>query len=124
MRGLEARGIAMTHHYTYRPNPYQDGAFQIFQKDHSGRAGTPVGDYILLDQMEERDFTEKKVMNLVSLLNGQDIIDLSGQTDLRLYFQKLDKGADGRCRVIFRTYKGGAISEENAIFTYEEGIFV
>lgn len=114
----------MTHHYTYRRNPYQDGAFQIFQKSHADRADALVGEYILLDHMEERDFTEKKVMNLVSLLNGQDIIDLSGQTDVRLYFQKLDKGEDGRNRVIFRTYKGETISEENAIFTYEEGIFV
>ena len=116
--------MTMTHQYTYRPNPYQDGAFQIFQKSDTGRADALVGEYILLDHMEEHDFTEKKVMNLVSILNGQDVIDLSGQTDVRLYFQKLDKGADGRDRVIFRTYQGEAISIENAIFTYEEGIFI
>lgn len=112
----------MALNYTYRRNPFQSGAFQIFQRD-GGREDKLVGDYILLDHLEDEEMTEKKVINLISILNGTAIIDLSDKTDTRLHYQRLDKASDGRCRVLFRTYRGEENSEENAIFTYQEGIF-
>jgi hypothetical protein len=104
-------------HYTYRPHPFQSGSFQIFLMQ--GLDQDLVGDYLLLDQAEDHDLTEKTVMNLVSLLNGrEDLIDLRDQAGTRLYFQKLKADSDGRARVLFRSHDGHEMSQENALLTY------
>mgnify|MGYP006284855667 CR=1 FL=1 len=107
--------------YTYRPNPYQKGAFQIFKTSPALQEDSPIGDYILLDHSEPYDLTERKVINLVSALNGKpDLIDLSEETGSRLYYHMLPDARDGYRRLLFRTYTGEGVSTENAILTYTE----
>ncbi|MCB9963534.1 MAG: hypothetical protein H6855_00675 [Rhodospirillales bacterium] len=104
-------------YYTYRPHPYQSNSFQIFLMQ--GIYQDLAGDYLLLDHSEERDLTEKTVMNLVALLNGRnELIDLTGYASGRLYFQKLEIDTAGQGRILFRSYRGDGISTENALLTY------
>lgn len=104
-------------HYTFRPHPYQGRSFQIFlmqgfHQDH-------VGDYLLLDQDEDPSVTQTTVTNLISLLNGRnDLINLQGQVNTRLYFQRLDADHSGQARVLFRSYNGHGGTTENALLTY------
>lgn len=106
--------------FTYRPNPVLAGSFLICKKEENG-AVQPVGDYTLLDRSEDLGLTEKKVMNLVTLLNGQsDLVPLGEQTKSRLFFHRKPK-MDGELRteVIFYAYTGEGVSRENAILTIE-----
>ena len=106
--------------FTYRPNPMLSGSFLICKKELNG-AVHPIGDYTLIDRNEDLSLTEKKVMNLVTLLNGgSDLMPLGGQTKSRLLFHKKPKPeGEPRSEVIFYTYTGEGISKENAILTFE-----
>jgi hypothetical protein len=104
----------------YRPNPYQSGAFQLF-KTQTGQEEIHIGDYILLDQREDEALTERKMVNLVALLNGrQEVMDLSTETNSRLLYQVLSPSDNGAARILFRIYEGEGVSSENAILTYRE----
>ena len=106
--------------FTYRPNPVLNGSFLICKKEQNG-ALHPVGDYTLLDRNEDLSLTEKKVMNLITLLNGQkDLMPLGEDTKARLLFHRKPKAADDiRTEVIFYAYTGEGVSKENAILTIE-----
>lgn len=104
--------------YTYRPNPLYDRSFLIF------RAGEPVGDYTVLDELEEKSIAEKKIMNLVSRMNGNtDLIPLGDLTKSRLLFHRKPKVTqDDPTEVVFYTYNGKGVSKENAILTIQGDI--
>lgn len=106
--------------FTYRPNPVLSGSFLICKKEENGDV-QPVGDYTLLDRSEDLSLTEKKVMNLVTLLNGgNDLMSLGEQTKSRLLFHRKPRAEDAtRTEVIFYAYTGAGISKENAILTIE-----
>ncbi len=106
--------------FTYRPNPVLQGSFLICKKEADG-ALHPVGDYTLLDREESVALTEKKVMNLITLLNGgSDLMPLGEETKTRLLFHRKPRAEDSaRSEVIFYTYSGEGISKENAILTLE-----
>ena len=106
--------------FTYRPNPVLAGSFLICRKEAGGGVH-PVGDYTLLDRTEDLGLTEKKVMNLVTLLNGgNDLLPLGEQSKSRLLFHRKPKAADdARTEVVFYTYTGQGVSLENAILTIE-----
>lgn len=106
--------------FTYRPNPMLSGSYLICKKELNGELH-PVGDYTLLDRSEEPCLTEKKVMNLVTLLNGKsDLVPLGADTKSRLYFHRKPKmEEDKRTEVVFYAYTGHGVSKENAILTIE-----
>lgn len=106
--------------FTYRPNPVLSGSFLICRKENDGSLH-PVGDYTLLDRSEEPELTEKKVMNLVTLLNGREgLVPLGSDTKSRLYFHRKPKlEDDARTEVVFYAYTGKGVSRENAILTIE-----
>ena len=106
--------------FTYRPNPMLSGSFLICRKEDNG-AFQPVGDYTLLDRSEDLSLTEKKVMNLVTLLNGKDgLVPLGSDTKSRLFFHRKPKlENDTRTEVVFYAYTGKGVSKENAILTIE-----
>lgn len=109
-------------HYIYRHSPIQPGAFQIFLSDRMSGRETYCGDYTVLDDTEPPSLSELKMINLMSLLNGKtDLIDLGAQTQSRLMYQRLPDAPDGQKRVLFRTYNGEGLPEENAILTYYTG---
>ena len=108
--------------YTYRRSPVTARAFQIL-KFHKGLSAdpVPVGDYTVLDKEEDPFLSEKKVMNVVSALNGRKhLIQLGEETKSRQLFQVLSDGSNGApYKVMFFTYDGTQVSQENALLTME-----
>ena len=107
-----------TSQFSYRQNPIHERSFMILE--HAGDKGyEPVGDYTVLDLHEEHLLSEKKIMNLVALLNGEsELIDLSKDTEgTRLYYQEVpEKEENDQAKVIFYRQDGEGISKENALF--------
>ena len=106
--------------FTYRPNPVLAGSYLICKKEDNG-ALQPVGDYTLLDRSEDLSLTEKKVINLITLMNGgTDLVPLGEQTKSRLFFHRKPKlEGDAKTEVVFYAYTGEGVSKENAILTME-----
>lgn len=111
--------------FSFQPNPVNPAAYQILE-NKVGRDGyEPVGDYVVLDQDEQQELTEKKLINLVGLMNGRkNVIDLSEDVDSRLLYHVVPKKIDSdQTKIIFRTYNGRGVSKENAMLEIERGIF-
>lgn len=106
--------------FTYRPNPILARSFLICRKEQNGEV-TPVGDYTVLDNHEDLNLSEKKVMNLVMRLNGEtDLVALGEQTRSRTLFHvKPRPEHDPRTEIVFYTQSGHGVSRENAILTME-----
>lgn len=111
--------------YTYRRNPVVDGSFMILKRQKE-EAYEPIGEYTVLDKSEEPDLSEKKVMNLIAILNDQDdrLIQLGEGTGLRMLYKPIPRQTDSeKSKVIFYTLKEEqGVSTENAILTIEEDI--
>lgn len=101
--------------YFYARNEVHPRAFRIL------RAGRPVGDYMVLDAGEDLSLSEKKVMNIVSALNGRgQLLPLGEQTHSRQLYHLLNDGTNGEpIKVMFHCYTGEGCSRENALFTME-----
>lgn len=112
--------------FGYQRSPVHPRAFQILQYGGAAQHAHPVGHYTVLDKEEDLFLAERKVMNLVSKMNGRDkLINLREETNSRLLFQMLSDGNDGKdYRVMFYTYTGEGSSKENALFTLEGGSHV
>lgn len=118
MQATETKGT-----FIYRQSPVLSRSWMIYRKEGDGDL-TPVGDYTVLDRDEREDVSEKKIINLISLLNDSDEMILLGeQTKSRLLFHRKPK-LDNRDpdQVIFYTYAGEGVSRENAILTLEPGV--
>lgn len=115
MQHHEKQGI-----FVYRPHPYLARAFLICRKDRDGGM-SPVGDYTVLDEAEDLRLSEKKLINLVGQLNGEEpMLSLGEETRSRLLFHcKPRAEGDPRQEVVFYTYNGTGVSKENAILTLE-----
>ena len=111
--------------FTFKPNPVNPAAYQILENKIGNDGYVPVGDYVVLDGDEDRGLTEKKLVNLVGLMNGrQTVIDLSNDVDSRLLYYVVPKKLDSDAtKIIFRTYSGRGVSKENALLEIERGIF-
>ncbi len=112
--------------FIYKANPASEKAFQIFE--WSKRVNDdyqPVGDYIVLDSDENRTLSEKKLINLISMMNGKGIaVDLTKEVEEKtLYHVKNKKVDTEETQVIFRTHDGKGVSVENAILKVKGGIF-
>ncbi len=86
----------------------------------------PVGDYMVLDRDEAMSLAEKKVMNLISALNGKNkLLQLGEETKSRQLFHLINDGSDGhKIKVVFYSHTGDAVSKENALLQLEEGDYV
>ena len=106
-------------------HPELPHAYLILEHDEKTDSYQPAGQYTVLDTAESQDLTEKKVMNLISLLNGRkNIMDLSNLTESRLLYNIVSKGSETEdTKIIFRTYTGKTVSEENAVLTIRKGVF-
>lgn len=109
--------------FLYRPSPVLDRSWMIYRKTRTGDL-SPVGDYTVLDRDELASVSEKKLINLISVLNDSDeMIMLGGQTKSRMMFHRKPKiDATDPDQVIFYTYTGEGVSRENAILTLEAGV--
>jgi hypothetical protein len=95
----------------------------IYCKNEEGGI-TPVGEYTVLDRSEDELISEKKIINLVSLLNGEDeLMELGERTQSRLMFHRKTKmDPSDPTQVIFYTFSGEGVSQENAILTLQHGV--
>lgn len=106
--------------YIYARNEVHPRAFRILR--YQGADARPVGDYMVLDSTEDLSLSEKKVMNIVSALNGRSkLLQLGEETKSRQLFQLINDGENGEpLKVMFYSYKGEGCSFENALFTIEK----
>lgn len=111
--------------YTYRRNPMVDGSFMILKQGDEERY-EPVGEYTVLDKEEDSDLSEKKVMNIVAMLNDQEsrMLQLAEGSGTRMLFKPFPRlSEDEKSKVIFYTLREDqGVSEENAILTIDEDI--
>lgn len=118
---MQLSGIKGT--FTYRQSPVLSRSWMIYCKNAEGDLN-PVGDYTVLDRDEDEIISEKKIINLVSLLNGEEeLMELGAQTQSRLLFhRKPKKDQADPTQVIFYTFSGEGMSRENAILTLQHGV--
>ncbi|MGH1404724.1 MAG: hypothetical protein ACRBDL_10820 [Alphaproteobacteria bacterium] len=111
--------------FIHQPNPLVERSYQIFEYDFHNGKYNHVGDYVLINQEESREITKKKVINLMTLLNGKDdLIDLSSLTKARVLFTVVPEARSGnQTKMIFKDYDGSGISKDNAVFTIRKGVF-
>ncbi len=113
---------ARTPRYGYAPSPVNPRAFMILKHTESGRTDSrSVGDYTVLDSKEDLQLSEKKVMNLVSLLNGrQNLIQVGADSGSRMLYHVVSEcDDDGKSRVLFYKLGKEGVSVENALFRME-----
>lgn len=106
--------------YTYRRSPVQDRAFMIMKVTEPEPVA--VGDYTVLDGSEDLLLSEKKVMNLVSLMNGRkNLMHLGHETHSRVLYNIVSEcDEDGKARVIFYHLGAEGVSVENAMLRIEK----
>ncbi len=111
--------------FLYKRNPLVPHSWQIFALKPGKSDYEPVGDYTLLDTSEDPELTEKKVANLITLMNGRKSLGQFGDlTKTRLLYSVVPTEKDSvNEKVIFRTYDGDSVSKENAILVIEKGVF-
>ena len=107
--------------YAYTRSPVNERAFLILKKEEAAPEPIPVGDYTVLDRDEDISLAEKKVMNLVSLLNGRKrLMDLGHETKSRiLYHIVSEKDEENKTKVLFYKLEQKGVSKENALFRFE-----
>lgn len=108
--------------YSYTRSPVNERAFLILERDDVLGDPQPVGDYTVLDREEDLLLSEKKVINLVSLLNGKDgkVIQLGEETKCRTFYKVVgEKDSENKSRIMFYTQKNEGVSKENALFRIE-----
>ena len=110
--------------FMYKRNPLVEHAFQIFMFKEDKDEYEPVGEYTLLDLSEDLELTEKKIINIISLLNGrQNIMDLGNLTKTQVLFTIVPKKSEADpTKIIFRNHDGSGPSEENAVLVLEKGV--
>lgn len=110
--------------FMYKRNPLVENSFQIFMYREEKANYEPVGDYTVIDLDEDPTLSEKKIMNVISLLNGkEDLMELGNLTKTRVLFTIVPKkNPDDPTKIIFRNHDGKGTSEENAVLTIEKGV--
>lgn len=120
LKDFNAEGSAPI--YAYRRSPVNERAFLIVKnQDNRSAEPVPVGDYTVLDREEDLSLSEKKVMNLISLLNGRKrLMELGHETKSRiLYHIVSEKDEENKTKVLFYKLGQEGVSKENALFRLE-----
>ncbi len=108
--------------YGYERSPVNERAFLIVKAGEALDAPKPVGDYTVLDKEEDIALSEKKVMNLISLLNGRKrLMDLGHETKSRILYQIVSEPSEqDDTKVMFYKLEEKGVSKENALFRLEQ----
>ncbi|MCK5374996.1 MAG: hypothetical protein KAJ40_06910 [Alphaproteobacteria bacterium] len=111
--------------FIYKQSPMTERDYQIHEYDFTKGAYNHVGDYVLINTDEPRNITEKKIANLMSILNKKDdITDLSNLTKTRVLYTIVPEAQAGnQTKIVFKDYDGSSVSKDNAIFTIRKGVF-
>ena len=110
--------------FSHKPSDYNDKAYVILKRTEKGE-NQPVGEYVVLNNIESREMSEKKVINLVSVLNGKtELIRLGENTNKRMLYKLLPRENEtGSSKIVFYELSAGqGVSKENAILSIEEDI--
>lgn len=105
--------------YSYQRSPVNERAFMILLREDGAQTPEPVGDYTVLDQDEDLSLSEKKIINIITMLNEKPgkMISLSGEADGRVQYQVLSEpNAENDLKVLFYSQKGEGVSAESALF--------
>ena len=104
--------------FAYQRSPVNERAFLILKKQGETKEPIPVGDYTVLDKEEDISLAEKKVTNLVSLLNGRKrLMELGHETKSRILYNIVsEKDEDNKMKVLFYKLEEQGVSKENALF--------
>ncbi|HPD82298.1 MAG: hypothetical protein R3D88_09335 [Alphaproteobacteria bacterium] len=107
--------------YAYQRSPVNERAFLIVKKPAPTAEPVPVGDYTVLDREEDISLSEKKVMNLISLLNGRKrLMQLGHETNSRILYNVIsEKDEENKTKVLFYKLGNQGVSKENALFRFE-----
>lgn len=110
--------------FVSKPNPLVERDYQVFEYNTEKSEYEHVGDYVLINKEEPREITEKKVANIMSIINKKDeFIDLSNLTKTRMLYTVVPEAQSGdQSKMIFKDYDGSGVSKENAIFTIRKGV--
>lgn len=111
--------------FTFKANPLVKHAWHIMEYKPEKNDYEPVGEYVLIDLSETIDITEKRLMNLVGILNRKkNLIDFKSLTNTRVLFTMVQDTLDSKThKIVYRTYDGKGVSKENAVLTIDKGVF-
>ena len=99
--------------FIFKPDQMVERAYLIYEYDFKKGDYDHVGDYILINKAEPHDITEKKLQNLMTLLNGKkDLIDLSNLTTTRVLYTVVPEAKAGnQTKIILKDYDGSGVSK-------------
>ncbi len=123
MKTPDFNAEAATPIYTYSRSPVNPNAYLILKyKDDLSKDAVPVGDYTVLDTKEDPALTEKKIITLISLMNGRkNLMELGHETNARVLYKIVTESDDeGKARVVFYHLGKEGVSVENALFRIEK----
>jgi hypothetical protein len=110
--------------FRYERNPISERGFMILKRNEQSTY-EPVGDYMVVDAAEPISLSEKKVMNLIALLNGDDkyVMDLGDlcETQSRFHINE-EKTKNGQSQMVFYALGAEGTSKENAVLSIDEGV--
>ncbi|MEM6811246.1 MAG: hypothetical protein AAF549_02145 [Pseudomonadota bacterium] len=108
--------------YGYERSPVNHRAFLIMKKDDQANNIEPVGDYTVLDQDEDESLSEKKVMNLITLLNGRkQLMELGHETNTRVLYNVIHDGkGEEETTVMFYKLEAEGVSKESALLRFKD----
>ena len=113
-----------------KPNPNVDGAYEIHGFFEDVKDYEPIGEYVAVDQDQPLELTEKSLDNLIALLNDrkEKMVSLADFKAGRFLFNIVENNNDDAeenkyITIMFRTHDGMGVSEENAVFKIEKGVF-
>tara|TARA_A200000113_G_scaffold168512_1_gene153340 strand:+ start:149 stop:529 length:381 start_codon:yes stop_codon:yes gene_type:complete len=110
--------------FSYRRHSESKQTYTLL-KSTSDAGYQPVGDYTVLDKKEDCGLSEKKVMNLVALLNGKDATnDVSEDIEgTKLFYYESPSAQTDKTKIVFYKQDGSGVSKENALFLINKEVW-
>lgn len=114
--------------FMFKPHEGRERTWVIFEyKDYKGPKGgyDAIGSYEVLDKTEDPVLSEKKLNNIIILMNGKK----SPETLKNLTYERVlynivpKKEITDPTKIVYRVYNGQGVSKENAVLTLERGLF-
>lgn len=111
--------------FIHKPERHDPHSYQILHFKAEKGIYEISGSYKVLDKTEDPEITEKRIYNLIAVLNDKKRkFDFKNLTNSRtLYTLKPIEAEDRDIQVTFRTYDGNGVSKENAILAIDKGVF-
>jgi hypothetical protein len=110
----------------YRPNQLVPHSWHILYYKDDQKGYEPIGEYTLIDTAEVIEITEKKLSNICAFLNERPgrMFDFKSLTGQKVLFTMVPDTPESNVqRVVLRTHDGKGVSKENAVMTFEKGVF-